>query len=87
MRTITKRKPVFEVGNQVHVKTARGHGDTFFEITKLLPGGGCLIREEGTALNGKAYAEQRFDTSLLVHAVTDEMLQAFSFGGRVKVGR
>ena len=76
MRTITKRNPTFEVGNQVYVKQDRGrHGDTLWEITKLLPCCGCYIREYGTS-----NAEQRFDTSLLVHAVTDEMLSAFSFG-------
>jgi hypothetical protein len=80
-------KPKFEVGEQVHVRQANGEpGPTFYEITKLLPGGGCYIREEGTS-NGKPYTEQRFDTSLLMHAVTDELLEAFSFGGRVKVGR
>jgi hypothetical protein len=69
------RKPTFAEGNQVYVKTASGHDDTLYVITKLMPPFGCMIREHGTD-----YAEQRFDTSLLVHAVTDEMLKAFSFG-------
>ena len=88
MSTITKRKPKFEVGNQVHVRMANGaRGDTFYVITKLLPGSGCaLIREDRFAPNGKPYAEQRWDTSMLMHAVTDEMLKAFSFGG-LKAGR
>jgi hypothetical protein len=81
--TITKRKPKFEVGNQVHV---RAGSHVLYEITRLMPDGRCLIREWGTAPNGKPYREQRWDTSMLEHAVTDEMLEAFSFGG-LKAGR
>lgn len=74
-------KPKFEVGNQVYVKYANSdeHGDTLYEITKLATNGyGCMIREYRSS--PPFYAEQWFDTSLLVHAVTDEMLTAFSFG-------
>jgi len=71
----------FEVGNQVRVLRRDGSkGDTIYEIVSLLPGFGCTIREIGTAPNSKPYAAQRFDTSMLAHAVTDEMLKAFSFG-------
>jgi hypothetical protein len=74
---MAKAKPKFEVGNQVRVSP----GGTLYEITKIFHNPGyCLIREWGTAPNGKPYAEQAFDTSLLKHAVTDEMLKAFSFG-------
>ena len=78
-----KATTTFEVGNQVYVKQDKGrHGDTLWEITALLPACGCMIREYGTKNR-----EQRFDTSLLVHAVTDEMLSAFSFGSLKAVRR
>lgn len=74
------KQPKFEVGNQVYVKLhGGGHGDTLYEITKLATSGyGCMIREYRS--KPPFYAEQWFDTSLLVHAVTDEMLAAFSLG-------
>jgi hypothetical protein len=71
-----KTKPRFQVGNQVRVSP----GGTLYEVTKIFRSGNCLIREYGVAPNGKHYAEQAFDISLLKHAVTDEMLKAFSFG-------
>lgn len=72
-----KRKQTFEVGHQVHV----GEGTTFFVITRILPDGfGCFIREDRLAPNGKPYAEQRSDLSLLRHAVTDELLNNLSCG-------
>jgi len=76
------KKQTFEVGNQVRITS--GDDSTLYEITKLLPGCGCLIRE----YTGKPpfHAEQRWDTSMLKHAVTDEMLSAFSFGS-LKAGR
>jgi hypothetical protein len=74
------RKETFAVGNQVRVRqSGGGTGDTIYEIVAL-SGFRCMIREIGMAPNGKRYAAQRFDTSLLTHAVTDEMLDAFSFG-------
>jgi len=79
------KKEIFEVGNQVRVKTSDGGtGDTIYEIVALSDFA-CLIREIGT-VDGKPYRAQRFDTSLLTHAVTDEMLAAFSFGP-LKAGR
>jgi hypothetical protein len=58
------KKRQFEVGNQVRVLD----GDTVYVITRLLPDGyKCFIREHGTAPNGKLYAEQPFDISLLQH--------------------
>lgn len=83
------KREKFEVGNQVRVAGDRGHkyNATIYEITKIFPNGNCLIREEGTAPNGKPYAEQLFDVSLLKHAVTNEMLKAFSIGGLKAVRR
>jgi hypothetical protein len=68
----------FEVGNQVRVSDRPDA--TIYEIVEVHPSGACMIREEGLAPNGKPYKAQRFDTSMLKHAVTDEMLKAFSFG-------
>ena len=78
------KKPHFDVGNQVYIKTDKSHGDTLYEITKLLPGCGCLIREYTSA--PPFHKEQRWDTSMLKHAVTDEMLKAFSLGS-LRAGR
>jgi len=79
----TKRKSkieTFEVGNQVRVKqSGGGKGETIYEIVAL-NGFACMIREIGLGGSGRPFAPQRFDTSLLTHAVTDEMLDAFSFG-------
>jgi hypothetical protein len=55
-----------------------GVAETIYEIVSL-NGFACTIREIGL-VNGKPYRAQQFDTSLLVHAVTDEMLAAFSMG-------
>jgi hypothetical protein len=83
-----RKKPVFEVGNQVHLKLSNGERklDTMYEITRLLPRCGCFIRECGRGADDKPHREQRWDTSLLLHAVTDEMLAGFSLGP-LKAGR
>lgn len=82
---MSKTLATFQVGNQVRIRTA-GRDGTIWEITKLLPHGECMIREEGLAPNGKPYAEQHFHLSLLRHMVSDEMLKAFSLPG-LKAGR
>lgn len=57
----------FGVGDKVRVKTGKNKvGETLWEITRVQSAGRVTdvwIREAGTN-----YAEQRFDTSLLVHA-------------------
>jgi hypothetical protein len=75
------RKTKFAVGNQVCVKQSDGGtGTTVYEVVTIHANGlDCTIREIGLH-NGKPYRAQRFDTSLLTHAVTDEMLAAFSGG-------
>jgi hypothetical protein len=57
---ITKRKSAFKVGDRVNVR----RGGTVYVITKL-DGFACWIREEGFAPNGKPFADQRSDTSML----------------------
>lgn len=56
----------FGVGDKVRVKTGKKTvGETLWEITRVQSAGRVTdvwIREAGTN-----YAEQRFDTSLLVH--------------------
>lgn len=79
-----KKDASFEIGNQVRVSDAPDA--TIFEVVRLEPDGSCFIREEGLAPNGKPYAEQRSDVSLLRHAVTDELLKNLSFGP-FKAGR
>lgn len=81
-------KQKFEVGNQVYILGADGktRRETMYEVTRLGMGHDCYIRQDGKAPNGKQYREQRWDTSLLRHAVTDEMLAAFSWGN-LKAGR
>jgi hypothetical protein len=83
------KRSTFAVGNQVYVKNAAKKSDyTMYEITRIFPNGfSCLIRQEGTAPNGKPYAEQRFDLSLLKHAVSDELLKNLSFGAFKAVRR
>ena len=76
----------FQVGNQVRIKTSDGSpGETLYEITEFLPRCGCMIREYSSDPT-VVYRAQRWDTGLLVHAVTDEMLKAFSMGP-LKAGR
>jgi hypothetical protein len=62
---MTKRSNhnALEVGDRVRVKTSNGgKGDTLYVITgKATQGFGCTIREADTD-----YAEQPFDTSLLI---------------------
>jgi hypothetical protein len=60
------KNPPLKVGDKVRVKQGKsGVGETLWEITRVLPDlhAACFIREAGTN-----YAEQRFDTSLLIKA-------------------
>ena len=54
----------FKVGDRVRVKQLKGKlGPTLWEITEMLPGMGCMIKEVHDTID---YAPQHFDVSLLV---------------------
>lgn len=58
----------FKVGDRVRIIRSNGSiGDTTYEISRI-NGFACMIREAGLAPNGKPYAEQRSDLSMLVSA-------------------
>jgi hypothetical protein len=55
----------FEVGDQVRVRA----GGALYIVTRIHRNGfACWIRQDGIAPNGRPYAEQQSDTSLLLHA-------------------
>lgn len=66
----------FSVGDTVRIITASGEpGDTLYTVaSKNAVGFGCTIRPSGTAPNGKQYAAQQWDTSMLLLDPSDERL-------------